>query len=231
MKTVYLIGLLTLLAGVAQAQVINPDPLYATRQESARRWVVKFAPLSLFDPSNTVQVGIERMLGQRQAIQIEFGYGWQGLNLWRNSQSSRYSDTEIWRGRAEWRYYWRGGPIGSYMAVEGLYKRINAFEHGTVGIGCTNGPCQYYQLYTSPISKYVWAGHLKFGRQFRLSPNNDRLVGDFYGGIGVRGNTLDRTFQPDGFYYYQSSGLFDLFSSTRYAVISVSYGMKIGYSF
>jgi hypothetical protein len=230
MKIVRLIGLLTLLVELASGQGINPDPSYTVRQEMTRHWVVKFAPFSLFDPSNTIQFGIERMLGQRQAVQLEFGYGWQGMNLWRNSQGSRYTDTEIWRGRAEWRYYWQGGPIGSYMAIEGLYKRINAFENGTIGIGCTNGPCQYYQLYSSPISKYVWAGHLKFGRQFRLSANN-RLLGDFYGGLGIRGNTIERITQPDGFYYYQSRGLFDLFSNSTYAVISVSYGMKIGYSF
>jgi hypothetical protein len=214
------------------AQPITPMPLPAIDAYRNPQWVVKFAPLSLLDPSNTIQFGLERMIGEHQSIQIEVGYGWQGMNLWQSSQSSRYSDTENWRGRAEWRYYWRGGPIGSYIAVEGLYKQVTAQENGTIGIGCDTGPCQYYQLFSSPISKHVWGGHLKFGRQLALSSNN-RLVADFYGGLGIRGNTIERTPRPVGFYYFQPRGftLFDPFSTTSKTLISISYGLKVGYAF
>ena len=225
MTIVRLLAGLTLVFGrmlATEAQTLTPYPPGITHAEPMQRWVVKFAPLSLFDPSNTVQFGLERLLGQHQAVQVEFGYGWQGMNLWRSSQSSRYTDTEIWRGRAEWRYYWRGGPIGSYMALEGLYKQVNAYEHGTIGVGCTTGPCQYYQRYSLPITKHVWGGHLKFGRQFSLMPSN-RLLADVYGGLGVRWNTIERASRPDGLSYYQPGGfiVFDPFSSTPYAQISV----------
>ena len=236
MKTVRFVGLLALLSAngclsLAQSAPLLPMP--SLDAEESQRWVVKFAPLSLFDPSNTIQFGIERMLGQHHSLQGEFGYGPQGMNLWRNSTSTRFSNIEIWRGRAEWRYYWRGGPIGNYIAVEGLYKQLNANESGSIGMGCDNGAfgCQYYQLYTSPVLKRVWAAHIKFGRQFRLSPTSNRWLMDFYGGLGIRGNTVERGPQPTGFSYYESVGQFDLFSVNSYPFISISYGLKIGYSF
>lgn len=235
MRTHPLIWLLAFLFGgvaPALAQAEKPMPLASIFAEQSQRWVVKFAPLSLIDPSNTIQFGIERLVGQHQAIQAEFGYGWQGMNLWDVSQRSRYTDMKIWRGRAEWRYYWHGGPIGSYIALEGLFKQTSAYEHGTVGKGCDAGPCQYYQIYSAPIAKQVWAGHVKFGRQFPLSPNN-RLMADFYGGFGVRGSRLDRSAVPDGLSFYESYGvnLFDPFTDLNRLVLSISYGIKFGYSF
>ncbi|MVM37497.1 hypothetical protein GO730_07520 [Spirosoma sp. HMF3257] len=110
-----LIWLLAFLFGgvaPALAQTEKPMPLSSIFAEHSQRWVVKFAPLSLIDPSNTIQFGIERLVGQHQSIQAEFGYGWQGMNLWDVSQRSRYTDMKIWRGRAEWRYYWHGGLLG-----------------------------------------------------------------------------------------------------------------------
>ncbi|GAB2535486.1 hypothetical protein GCM10027085_27760 [Spirosoma aerophilum] len=228
-----LVALLTLLsAGPLSllAQPISRLPTLETEREP--KWVVQFAPLSLFDPSNTIQFGVERMIGQRQSIHIEAGYGWQGMNLWQTSTSTRYTNTENWRGRIEWRYYWRGGPIGPYVAMEGLFKQVTAREQGTVGVGCDLGDCQYYQRFSSPITKHVWGGHVKFGRQFFLSPNH-RLVGDFYGGLGVRWRSLDRYVQPANYYYYESRGftLFDPFTNSPYPIISLSYGIKLGYAF
>lgn len=237
MKTFRLLGLLALLltkSWSAHAQRTVPLlPLPSLDEENSQRWVVKFAPFSLFDPSNTIQFGVERMLGERHALQGEFGYGWEGMNLWRNTMSqSRYTNVEIWRGRAEWRYYWRGGPIGNYIAVEGLYKQLNANENGSVGMGCTDGSfgCQYYQLSSNRITKRVWAAHLKVGRQLGLSPDNRWLL-DVYGGLGIRGNWVERGIQPIGFANYSWDGFLDRFSSQTYPLISVSYGIKIGYSF
>lgn len=236
MKTIRWIGLVCLcltyqLTGKAQPVEPLPFPTPATRH--IQKWVVKVAPFSLLDPTNTIQFGLERLINERHSIHAEVGYGWEGINLWRNTRysRSRYSGIENWRGRAEWRYYWRGGLPGPYVALEGLYKQVTAHESGTVGIGCETGQCQYYQLFTRPISKYVWGGHVKVGRQFVLF-NNERLVGDFYGGIGLRKNTVERAVQPDGLYYYSGSGfLVDPFSYNRYAIVSLSYGLKIGYTF
>ncbi|QDK79447.1 DUF3575 domain-containing protein [Spirosoma sp. KCTC 42546] len=235
MKTYRWLWLFVLLTGqglATYAQTEKAFPLSSIDAEQSQRWVVKFAALSLIDPSNTIQFGIERMVGQHQAIQAELGYGWQGMNLWDVSQRSRYTDTKIWRGRAEWRYYWHGGPIGSYVALEGLFKQTTANEHGTVGVGCESGPCQYYQMYSAPITKQIWAGHVKFGRQFSLSRNN-RLLADFYGGVGVRWGTLDRFTVPEGLPFYGSYGInvINLFSIPDRPTASFSYGIKLGYSF
>lgn len=238
MKTLRLIGLLILLSGKGlsvQAQSATSLPLPSLDDEQSQRWVVKFAPLSLLDPDNTIQFGIERLVGQRHGIQLELGYGWEALNAWRSTQNTRYSDREIWRGRAEWRYYLHktNRPIGQYVALDGFYKQVNVREQGTIGVGCTTGPCQYYQLVSSPLQKYVWGGHIKFGRQFTFSPDNPRLLIDLYIGLGVRWRSISRiSQQPDSYYYYSSGyDLFNSFSDTPYALISVAYGLKVGYSF
>lgn len=238
MKALRLIGLLTFLSGTglsAQAQSATSLPLPTLDDDQSQRWAVKFAPLSLLDPDNSIQFGIERLVGQRHGLQLELGYGWQALNAWRSTQSTRYIDREIWRGRAEWRYYLHktNRPVGQYVAVEGFYKQVNAREQGTIGMGCTSGPCQYYQLVSTPLQKYVWGGHIKFGRQFTFSPDNPRLLIDLYIGLGIRWRNIDRYEPPSDTYYYRSSGyiVFDAFSPTVYALPSLAYGLKVGYSF
>lgn len=227
-----LLLLLSTLTGQAQSLTPNPDSL-GYPSDRPRRWVVKFAPLSLFDPDNTIQVGAERLLSRQHTVQAEFGYGWQGLNLWQNSRSTRYRDREVWRGRVEYRYYFNrtGAPIGRYVAAEGFFKQVNARESGTAGIGCETGLCQYYRLFDEPVRKYVWGGHVKIGRQFALTPD-DRLLMDFYAGLGFRRSRVERFALPTSQYYYESAGytLFDAFSPRQYAVVSVAYGIKIGYS-
>ncbi|GAB4033657.1 hypothetical protein [Spirosoma gilvum] len=223
----------------ASAQWLSPTPAYTNSPSPLPKWVVKFAPLSLLDLSSTVQFAIERTIGQQQSLQLEAGYGTQRMNLWQRSDNtnSRYSQYEVWRGRAEWRYYWRRfqAPVGSYFAVEGLYKQENAFENGTVGMGLNapTGQYEYYQLYSLPVSKAVWALTLKVGRQFPL-PFNNRFVADFYGGLGIRNRAINRSDRPDGYLFYASSGsIVDPFTRTSnpYSFLSVSYGVKIGYTF
>jgi hypothetical protein len=235
-RSLLIFGLL--LSAAAHGQTLRSDPDQSTltslaNRSNDRNWVVKFAPLSLFDPDNTVQFGVERLLGRQHAVQAEFGYGPQGMNLWQNNQNRRYSSREVWRGRAEYRYYMNRdeGLIGPYVAVEGLFKQVNARESGTIGIGCETGMCQYYQMFTAPVSKSVWAGHIKIGRQFSVSPN-DRLLIDFYTGLGFRRSHVERFGRPGGVYYYRSAGynLFDTFTPQTHAVVSMSYGVKIGYT-
>ncbi|WP_080055947.1 hypothetical protein [Spirosoma aerolatum] len=225
----------------ALAQWVSPAPTtYTPTSNTLPKWVVKFAPLSLLDPSGTVQFALERTIGHQQSLQFEAGYGSQRTNIWQqpdNNHYTRYSQYEVWRGRAEWRYYWRRfqAPIGSYLALEGLYKQENAFENGTVGVGVNEqtGQYQYYQLYSLPLSKHVWAFTVKVGRQFPL-PFNNRFVADFYGGLGIRHRTITRPDRPEGYLFYSSSGsLIDPFStaSSPYSFLNVSYGVKVGYTF
>ncbi len=217
-------------AGVVAAQPASSDPVSPVRY---RQWVVKLAPLGLVDPDNTVQFGIERMVGRRQAVQVEVGYGWAGLNLWRNTQNESYSDREVWRGRAEWRYYFgtTQQPLGPYVAIEGFYKQVNVRESGTSAMGCEDGPCQYYRLYNTPVQKYVWGGHAKIGRQLALT-DDERLRLDIYAGLGFRRRVVDRSRRPEGSYYYVTDyAPFNSFQPLTYATVSLTYGLKVGWAF
>lgn len=210
------------------------------------RWVVKFAPLSMLDMSNTIQFGVERFIGTHQSVQVEAGYGWQSMNIWSKVRNSSYTNYETWRGRAEWRFYWfnrnhqlnRPLPFGAYTAIEGLYRTERAIENGTVGVGADGSTAQfdYYRLYSSPTTRKVWAVTVKIGRQFPISQNG-RLVGDFYAGIGFCNRTIVPAIRPDG-YLFQTSTLFSLdsFSSALYQsvntiTLNMALGIKIGYSF
>jgi len=223
------------LAGLTRTRAQQPAllPLPYADDEPARNWVVKFAPLGLFDPDNTIQFGVERLLGQRNSVQIEAGYGFQGMNLWQQSQNYRYTQKEVWRSRAEWRHYFRraNAPVGGYVAVEGFYKQVNVRENGTVGVGCASGQCQYYQLFRAPLQKYIWGSHVKFGGQLAISQDNRWLL-DLYMGLGFRNRQIDRFTPPsnESSYYGGSYSLFDSFRDIPYSLFSMTAGFKVGYA-
>ncbi|GAB3699519.1 hypothetical protein GCM10027592_25670 [Spirosoma flavus] len=237
MKSLRIFLIMSVLSGstyVSYGQRIEPDPGTDLAIETARKWAVKFSLLSLLDPDNTIQFGVERMLNRRQSLQLETGYGWQGMNLWENSRNGRYRDREVWRGRLEWRYFFNptGQPRGRYVAVEGFYKQVNLRESGTVGIGCATGMCQYYQLFTAPLQKYVWGAHVKIGRQFQFIPTNNHWLFDVYLGLGFRRRIVESYRPAADTYYYRSTGinLFDTFNATPATLFSMSYGFKLGFA-
>ena len=203
------------------------------------RWVIKLAPLALFDPDNTLQIGAERLLGQRYGLQAEAGYGWNNFSVYASNNPEDYQHREVWRGRVEWRtYIKRHGrmrrPRGTYWAYELLYKQVNNQEVQTIGRECQDGPCAYYQRTTNPVTKYVGAGHIKFGYQsaFDASPAARVLI-DFYFGIGIRRRIVERPAQPtDSSYYWYEGG--DLLGTNRtgaYTFPGLTTGIKVGYVF
>lgn len=209
------------------------ESVVPTLGDASARWVVKVAPLSLFDLDNTVQFGVERVLGGRSSVQAEGGYGWPGLQY---SREYNYGDKEVWRGRAEWRIYNRVNvrPRGSYFAIEGFYKQVNARETGTIGRGCNNGffGCQYFQQYNSVAQKFVVGGHIKWGHQFRI---DDRWLFDFYVGIGLRSVMFQR-FRPQFADSFRYNNYYSLFNFGRFdgrdqqqTLPSTTLGFKIGY--
>ncbi|PRY44320.1 hypothetical protein CLV58_103290 [Spirosoma oryzae] len=216
-----------LLSGAVRAQV-NP-----TVPGPTRSWVLKVAPLSLLDLSSTIQAAVEGVVAPNQSVQLELGYGWQAMNPWLAPNQERYSRYEVWRGRAEWRYYWRGGqaPFGTYTAIEGLYKRENALEKAVTAVYDEPGPVQYYRQSSLPISKDVFGINVKIGRQFPLLPNG-RLVFDIYTGLGLRARTILRTDLPNG-YQLTRQPIVDIGPFTTYggaSLFSLSAGFKIGYA-
>ena len=215
------------------AQRDSTDSVIPVLGNASARWVIKAVPLFLFDPDNTVQFGVERTLGGRSSVQIEGGYGWPGFQY--NRDYYTYSNREVWRGRAEWRLYNRVSvrPRGSYLAIEGFYKQVNAIESGTIGRGCTNGffGCQYFQQYRSLAQKFVVGGHIKWGHQFRL---DDNWLFDVYGGIGLR-SVMFRRFRPvfpDSNSYRSYDGPFNwsgLWGTDAPVLPTATLGFKIGY--
>ncbi len=216
-----------LLSGAVRAQVnpTVPGPTWS--------WVLKVAPLSLLDLSSTIQAAVEGVVAPNQSVQLELGYGWQAMNPWLAPNQERYSRYEVWRGRAEWRYYWRGGqaPFGTYTAIEGLYKRENALEKAVTAVYGEPGLVQYYRQSSLPISKDVYGINVKIGRQFPLLPNR-RLVFDIYTGLGLRARTILRTNLPNG-YQLTRQPIVDIGPFTTYggaSLFSLSAGFKIGYA-
>ena len=197
-------------------------------------WVIKFAPLSAVDPDNTIQFGLERILGRKQAVQIELGYGWEGIGLWETTARGRFSNKETWRGRAEWRLYFcpNARLLGFYAAVEGFYKQVNVQEITSNGLPCA-GDCPPGSLSKAPALKYVWGGHLKIGYQRPLF-FIDRLLLDVYGGLGARYRQVNRPDLPVGVALQEAPSLFGSWPAFPFSPktqVSFSLGFKVGYGF
>lgn len=236
----------------AQRPVVGYSDTVRIQPIAHPRWVVSLAPLALFDINNTVQLGIERMLGGRHSVLGEVGYGPAALNLYRSSL--RDGIRETWRGRAEWRIYTRRSrpssrqhlhqtifekPLGNYVALDLFYKQVNAVESGSVGRACEDGPCQYYQRFQARTVKYVGGAHIKVGKQVNLYiPNeNSRFVLDMYLGLGLRRRMIRQYGLPEpedaGSYFINGNGPFDNFwGDTPVAItLSMAYGFRLGYVF
>jgi len=245
-------GLLTGFVTSALAQVpyvAGPDTLRIRSLERGPHWVVSVAPLALFDPENTVLVGVERLLAGRHSLLAEVGYGPRALNIWRPGRFDESGGRETWRGRAEWRIYLGSGshmkrpphtrvvavrPMGRYVAFDLFYKQVNSFETGTMGRACEDGTCQYYQQFRSPVRKSVWAGHVKLGHQRFLDVSPDsRLLIDVYIGLGLRQRTIshdEESLPDDAGQRWVSSGGFT--NGLDYLFTpNVSTGFRIGYAF
>jgi hypothetical protein len=228
----------------AQTPVDSLIPTMAQRPPVAR-WVIKFAPLSLFDVTNTIQFGVEHLQQRgRGAWQVEVGYGsgtFALYPLYKNGDRQR--SLETWRGRAEYRLYekssqrWGGPsyrrPRGNYVAFEGFFKQVNNREAGSVGQGCEDGSCRYYQYYQTPVMTYNVGGHVKVGTQFWLSSNREggHWLMDIYGGLGFRLIATERPGLPaDGQQRYsQNYEVFD-YQSGRSVIPSITMGLKLGFA-
>ncbi|GAB3325901.1 hypothetical protein GCM10027299_24620 [Larkinella ripae] len=230
-------------SGNARAQSLQTDTLRPVLDHQPR-WVIKVAPLALFDPDNTIQAGAERLLGgrrgrSRHAVQAEFGYGWKGMNLYPDRRDN-YQKFETWRARAEWRRYsgrYRSSrkphfavpPIGRYFAIETFFKQLSILDETTIGRECENGNCAYFERGTFPMYRTVWGMHAKFGRQYVFTmPSDNRFLLDFFVGLGFRNLTPYRfTASAADVFQFTSSG----FWRARYSGVipSATLGIKLGY--
>lgn len=201
MKNSLLLFALALIPVVASAQ---NDSTIALRRTP--RAILKLAPLSIMDQDATIQAGLEYRTGIRTSVQGEFGYGRKGLSPF-GSDLTEFVDAEVWRGRAEVRFYsgrYRTNrrrslavrsdfPLGNYWAIDGLFKQINITKQDNLYSAEAASQIGSYVLIGTqqrPISRYVLGSHLKIGRQFAFYDPQRRVFSrtllDIYFGAGVR---------------------------------------------
>ena len=208
------------------------------------RVILKLAPLTLLELQNTLEAGVEVRLNRRLGIQGQVGYGPEGI-MWQRLPD-RYYQRENWRGRLELRWYRsqptrqiRSGqfPVGRYVALDLLYKQLNAVETYTVGRDCPiNGGCAYYQRTTNRITRYIGAVSVKWGRQwvidYRESTADPRWLLDAYVGVGLRLATTERPGSlpnEDQISGFLTAFDFNPFTGRDGVTLNVPLGLKVGY--
>ncbi|GAB3643448.1 hypothetical protein [Spirosoma arcticum] len=226
------------------SSVMAQDSTIALR--SAPRAIVKLAPLSLLDQDATIQAGLEYRTGVRTSVQAEIGYGWRGLSLF-SSDLNEFVDAEVWRGRAEVRFYSgryrtnrRQGirvrsnfPLGNYWAIDGLFKQINVAGRAVQPIDLFSTKAEPYLGLVS--SRYVLGTHLKIGRQWAFYDPQRRVFSrtllDIYLGAGARWSTNDVRSNSGANMYDCGCGIGRSFTDTGSQVTpSITAGLKVGFA-
>ena len=210
-------------------------------QDSLQRkyFILKIAPLAMFDVDNTFQLATEhRLSGNRWTLSEEFGYGTGKANLWGNSFNSTKSDfRENFRAKIEARRY-KEAFTGRYAAYELFYKQVNDRSSKSVGRECENGSCNYFETVSYPINKYVIGLTAKLGYQIRIRnelKKNTNFVFDFYVGAGLRRIIINHhdTNQPGEDFRIYGNRIFDNsglgYSNARFNLPHLALGIKLGY--
>lgn len=188
--------------------------------------ILKWAPLSLIDIYSAVQFALEYRIGGRSTVQGEAGYIFP-INILESGIRDDYNDMNGYRLRAEYRYYLsvkKNRTDGFYLAPELFFISINFDEKNVVKIPLNSVGDFYYQEKQFKVNKRIFGYHLKVGYQQMLT---ERLVIDFYGGLGVRHINFSSD-QPLEDWLNKSNSIF--FSEDREQTErpSASYGIKLG---
>lgn len=237
----YVLIMLLLTAGSIRAQdTLVPPP----------RVVVKLVPFTLLNYDPTFQGAVEIRTGLLESWQGEFGYS---RLRWGSSTSTSFGpgEREYWRARTEYRWYRgvvRGGyrrsahrewaPEGNYYAIEGYFKQINVVDQRMAGRDCVDGRCAYFQRVNEPVSRFVEAFFVKYGRQttfLRRDGKPGRVLFDAAIGIGVRGVQVTRyrgNPEPTNGWFREGGGWSgDRFDRTMRALYpDATVNLKIGYA-
>jgi hypothetical protein len=195
-------------------------------------FVLKWAPFSALDIDPTIQFGLEYLLKGNWSLQQEVGYG----HFTRNNTTidgNPLWNKEVWRSRTEVRLFlgaYTPKPAGVYVAIEGLYKRVNFNQEATVGRQCEDGLCAYSEIITHKVLRDVVGYHLKFGGQAVVE---NRITLDFYTGLGWR-NVYVKTpgkVTDESRRWWSDEDLIAIYPNRRgnYRLISANLGFKVGY--
>lgn len=223
-----------LMGGIVPSQtstVVAQDSIPAPVVRNAAPVLLKFCPIHLLDPDNTLTAGVEIPLGRWTSVQQEVGFGISELNLF-YSQRVRYDRFTTWRFRSQVRLYLSRSqtwPRGFYGALEFLHKRVYQYETRSVGRDCNpaTGACSYFEITSEPRLKRVNAYHMKFGYQNAISR---RFTIDAYLGFGLRSIAIREPGEPrpvnrqnDWFWSADTPGIYR-------PVPSLSAGFHVGYA-
>lgn len=214
--------------------------VYGQERRPART-IIKWAPLALMDQDATLEFGLEHRLRSRQSVQVMAGYGWKGLSL-PESDLERKKGAEVWRARAEYRWYtgrFRTNkrkeievrtdfPLGNYWALEGLFKQINMQEEWV-----SSRPTSAERL-SATNRQFTYALHGKAGRQIALTARErqrNALLLDVYVGIGFRANYMDNRAARLDPQYNQTPTMFQRFTYEGWNILpSLTAGVRLGFS-
>lgn len=187
---------------------------------------IKWNPLSLVGPESTVQVSAEYRASERNALQVDIGYGPPFLSRFSPLSNSQLTSRQAWRLRAEYRLYRRGDAHkGRYWAVEGFALTVNGAN--PVFVAKVEGGRDAMELF--PIHKRVVGVHFKAGvqRPFRAG---SRFYYDFYAGLGIRYNYTFADSVNNLAYIHPIGGMIlDLYQAGRKLAPSVTLGVKLAY--
>ncbi len=201
------------------------NPLCAKKDSTLRNttnhYIIKFAPLSLIDPTPSFQWAFENPIYQRFIMQNELGYICGHLyNVWGNVNT--YSGV---RFRTEIRYQllkWNEGYNSFYLAHDFLLSTMS--EHLTESFSRYNN--SYTELLTYSKRKTIDATHLKIGFQTRIFKSD--LIFDIYAGIGYRHINVKTTIPPDAEHHVNGWFNFERYNG-NWDSPSISLGFKFGY--
>lgn len=211
------------------------------------RIILKVAPLTRLDVDATLQGGLEYYGRPTTSVQAEFGYGTPAMQIggigpipW--TANTYVAGKQVWRLRVEGRTYIRIPGIhlrgqlpngGTYVAVEGLYKRVDVAELDTVRSETE------HRFVRAPVSRQVVAVHGKVGLQTRLSPKTHSFLGrflvDLYVGVGVRYIRVIEN-GPETAMLFQNRALYDRFQNSLYQPgqaywrPGLTLGFKVGFA-
>lgn len=169
------------------------------KNEWQEMFIVKLAPLTLFDPYTPgVSLGLEFQPLDAASIQFEYNLPFSALSFF--NYNTGKIDHKTTRYRGEFRYY-PGRPdeaAAYYLAAEGFFTAENYRRENSTLLRNN----VLYEFTTSNISRTVIGGAIKGGYQFTMG---GYLMLDVFAGIGIRNVVL----RHDASTLFPSALLFD----------------------
>lgn len=189
-----------------------------TDSEINNRFNIRIAPLSLIDFYNgsSYKLGFEAQPIKRFSITGDFGGYFKQFNARKN-----YTGFNIDLGI---RYYLNRNKLnqGNYLSINYFYKDQGFDYHDSIQANPV-----YYSEYRT--QKYVTCVNINYGW---LKIYKNRLVIDFFAGIGIRYKKVNTTLAlqelEKGQEYSDSQSLYFLVTPGKFIYPNINLGMRIG---